>query len=82
MMKCGYLNFVLLLSVACASNAYAAVDSYRFLHVTIQTPWYIFVFLLGGVFTPFILMIILVWQNAIRKAKKSAAEEKQDIFGE
>lgn len=39
-----------------------ALDSYRFLHVTIETPWLIFIFLLGAIFTPFILMAILVWR--------------------
>jgi len=49
-------------------SARAAVDSYRFLHVTIATPWYIFLFLLVGVFSPFILMAVLMWHNAIRKS--------------
>lgn len=60
-----------------ASPAYAAVDSYRFLHVTIETPWYIFIFLLGGVFAPFILMTVLVWKNAIRKAGKKVDETER-----
>ncbi len=77
------LSFVVLsLYALLTSSAYAAVDSYRFLHVTIETPWYIFVFLLGGVFTPFILMIVLVWQNAIRKAGKKTEAEKRDISDE
>jgi len=45
----------------------AAIDSYRFLHVTIATPWYIFLFLLMGVFSPFILMAVLMWHNVARK---------------
>jgi F0F1-type ATP synthase assembly protein I len=48
-------------------SAQAAVDSYRFAHVTISTPWYIFIFLLMGVFAPFVLMVILAWRNAARK---------------
>lgn len=50
-----------------ASFAQASVDSYRFAHVTISTPWYIFIFLLMGIFAPFILMAILAWRNATRK---------------
>jgi hypothetical protein len=50
-----------------ASLAQASVDSYRFAHVTISTPWYIFIFLLMGIFAPFILMAILAWRNATRK---------------
>jgi hypothetical protein len=45
----------------------APVDSYRFLHVTIDTPWHIFLFLLVGVFAPFILMVVLVWRNYWRR---------------
>jgi hypothetical protein len=56
-----------------ASSVEAAVDSYRFLHVTIATPWYLFIFLLGGVFAPFILMAVLAWHSAIRKVNREAA---------
>ena len=47
-----------------------AMDSYRFLHVTIDTPWSIFVFLLLTIFTPFVLMAVLVWRYAERKTGK------------
>ena len=53
--------------LAGATTAQASVDSYRFAHVTISTPWYIFIFLLMGVFAPFVLMVILAWRNAARK---------------
>jgi len=53
-----------------ASSAQAAVDSYRFVHVTIATPWYIFIFLLMGVFAPFVLMAVLAWRNATRKSDR------------
>ena len=59
----------ILLMFSCA-YARAAIDSYRFLHVTIETPWYIFLFLLMGVFSPFVLMAVLVWHNAIRKDRE------------
>lgn len=38
-----------------------AFDSYRYLHVTIDTIWYIFVFLLLILLVPFILMASLYW---------------------
>jgi hypothetical protein len=38
-----------------------AIDSYRYLHVSIETPWMIFLFLLVAVFVPFILMVVLMW---------------------
>lgn len=59
-----------LLLLFSAAPAYA-VDSYRFMHVTIQTPWVIFLFLLVIVLFPFILSAILHWHFA---GKKSDAE--------
>jgi hypothetical protein len=56
------------------SSAQAAVDSYRFVHVTIATPWYIFIFLLMGVFAPFVLMAVLAWRNAARKSDQEVAD--------
>ena len=56
------------------SSTQAAVDSYRFVHVTIATPWYIFIFLLMGVFVPFVLMAVLAWRNAARKSGQEAAD--------
>jgi len=50
-----------------ALPARASVNSYRFLHVTIDTPWHIFLFLLMGIFAPFILMVVLMWRNSTRK---------------
>lgn len=55
----------------------AAVDSYRFAHVTIATPWYIFIFLLMGIFFPFVLMAVLAWKNAIRKSDEEEASEAE-----
>ncbi len=65
---------VTLLGSVAASSAQAQVDSYRFMHVTIETPWYIFIFLLMGVFVPFVLMAVLAWKNAIRKSKRETAD--------
>lgn len=53
-----------------------ALDSYRFLHVTIETPWAIFIFLLLTIFIPFILMAVLVWRYAERKVDP---EKKRSI---
>ena len=50
-----------------AAPAQASVNSYRFLHVTIDTPWHIFLFLMMGIFAPFILMVVLMWRNSSRK---------------
>lgn len=61
-----------------SSVAYASVDSYRFAHVTIATPWYIFIFLMGGVFAPFVLIAVLAWRNAMRKAEQDASTPVQE----
>jgi len=50
-----------------------ALDSYRYMHVSIETPWMIFLFLLGAVFIPFILMLALMWW---RPANKSMSTPK------
>ncbi len=44
-----------------------AVDSYRYLHVSIDTPWAIFVFLFFLVFAPMVLAVILYWRYALKK---------------
>jgi hypothetical protein len=71
-------NILLLLGSVGTPSALAAVDSYRFVHVTIATPWYIFIFLLMGVFVPFVLMAVLAWRNAARKSDQEAEEAGRD----
>jgi len=58
------------------SDAGFAIDSYRYLHVSIETPWMIFLFLLVAVFVPFILMVVLMWW---RPKHKPVAGPKSDI---
>jgi hypothetical protein len=72
-----------------ANNAWA-VDSYRFLHVTIDTPWFIFIFLFFLVFSPMILSAVIHWRTALKrdddenddknddKAESGKAENKHD----
>lgn len=69
---------LILFGLVAAPLAQAAVDSYRFAHVTISTPWYIFIFLLIGIFAPFVLMAILAWRNATRKTSPEFADEARD----
>ena len=57
------------------TESHAAADSYRFLHVTIETPWAIFIFLLGFILTPFVLMAALYWYFAYKKNKEESASE-------
>ncbi|HCS13811.1 MAG: hypothetical protein COS82_08930 [Zetaproteobacteria bacterium CG06_land_8_20_14_3_00_59_53] len=60
-----------------------AVDSYRYLHVTIDTPWMIFVFLFFLVFAPMILSAILHLRNAMRRDREEdKAEAAADATGD
>lgn len=63
------------------SDAALALDSYRYLHVTIDTPWLIFLFLLPIVLSPLILMAILYWYFTIQKSKKKGKDDLEKIPG-
>ncbi len=63
----GFFAMLLFMPVAMA-------DTYRYMHVTIDTPWLIFIFLLVAVLMPFILMAILYWRNAIRRNAEDDAK--------
>jgi uncharacterized membrane protein YadS len=77
-MKSKWLRVTLMmLGIFGVSTAQAAVDSYRYAHVTISTPWYIFIFLLMGVFAPFILMAVLAWRVAMRKSEPEPTDVNQ-----
>lgn len=57
-------------------------DSYRYLHVTIETPWLIFLGLLVAVMMPFILMAILYWRNAFRRNAEDDAQAAAEARAE
>ena len=63
-----YIECALLSGFGLLLPGLAAADSYRYLHVTIETPWMIFLFLLPIVLSPFILMAILYWRYAGRRS--------------
>ena len=67
--------FLMLTGLVTVATAQAATDSYRFLHVTIETPWAIFLFLLVFIMIPFILMAMLYWYFAFKKDKDEATSE-------
>ncbi len=50
--------------------SWAAADSYRWFHVTIETPWAIFLFLMPLVVAPLVLMVILYWRFTLRPKDK------------
>lgn len=56
-----------------------ALDSYRFMHVTIETPWMIFLFLLPAVLAPMIVMAILYWRFAGRKPDTYKDDESDAV---
>lgn len=56
-----------------------AVDSYRYLHVTIDTPWSIFVFLIPFVFGPLVLMIILYWRHALKRQQTESERKSHQV---
>lgn len=58
-----------------------ALDSYRYLHVTIETPWFIFLFLLPLVLSPFILLVVLYWRFSFRRQDKEADAESDHMDG-
>ena len=68
---------LMMLGYAAIPSAQAAVDSYRYAHVTISTPWYIFIFLLMGVFLPFILMAVLAWRVAMKKTENEKIDTNE-----
>ncbi|MDR2877720.1 MAG: hypothetical protein LBV36_06770 [Chromatiales bacterium] len=53
-----------------------AFDSYRYLHVTIDTIWYIFIFLLLILMVPFILMAVLYWWTLRHPESEKGAQEQ------
>ncbi|NOX42879.1 MAG: hypothetical protein GXP19_03975 [Gammaproteobacteria bacterium] len=66
-----------LLMLLFASNTFA-VDSYRYLHVTIDTPWIIFIFLLCIIMVPFILSAVLHWHFAGKKRDADVENKTND----
>ncbi len=58
-------------------NAWA-VDSYRFLHVTIDTPWFIFIFLFFLVFSPMILSAIIHWRHALKRDDENEESSEKE----
>lgn len=67
---------LVLLSLQAAASY--AIDSYRYLHVSIETPWMIFIFLLVAVFVPFVLMLVLMWRQPMKKAPPPLESKKTD----
>ena len=80
-MKNIVLNFnrtLLLIALLMQVDIAIASDSYRYLHVSIDTPWAIFVFLLFIVLFPFVLSAVLYWHFTIKKHKEENAKQADE----
>ena len=75
------LGILALVMMLCSQSVFA-LDSYRYLHVTIDTPWAIFLFLLPIVLSPFIIMAILYWRFAGRKPDDEKNDDGKNDEGE
>jgi len=67
-MRSGVLGAITFTLMLLHADPGVALDSYRYLHVSIATPWMIFLFLLGAVFVPFVLMLALMWWRPMNKS--------------
>jgi len=68
----------LLISMSVFPSTGMAADSYRWLHVTIDTPWAIFIFLLPMVLIPVVLMAVLYWRFAGKPNKNHHVKYQQN----
>lgn len=68
-------------AAACMPTSAWAVDSYRWFHVTVDTPWAIFIFLLPMVVAPLVLMIVIYWRFALRPGDKNAGRGSRAAKG-
>jgi len=59
--------YMAMISLFFSIPAQASVDSYRYLHVNVDSTWVIFVFIFCLVFAPMVLLIVLHWWHAIKK---------------
>ncbi|WP_455223172.1 hypothetical protein [Kaarinaea lacus] len=78
-MSARLINNVLAISIMMFSHAAVAADSYRYFHVTIDTPWAIFIFLLLIILFPFVLSAVLYWYFTFKKHKE---DEKTKVDAE
>ena len=63
------INSILILLGAVFCHVANAADSYRYFHVSIDTPWAIFIFLLLIILFPFVLSAVLYWYFTFKKHK-------------
>jgi len=80
MSKCGkrgglvYMTAIITGVLGAPVSAFA-LDSYRYLHVKLDTVWFFFIFLFFLVFAPMIIMAVLYWWRAMKKPDDDQARE-------
>lgn len=73
------IKLLMMVAVLAVPRAALALDSYRYLHVTIETPWYIFIFLLPIVLSPLILLVVLYWWYSFRRRTEKPDAETGNV---
>ncbi len=56
------------------AKASFALDSYRYMHVSLGTIWYIFIGLMIVILFPFVLMAYLAWYYSNKKSAEKREE--------
>jgi len=75
------IRLTLMMGLLLITQSSFAIDSYRYMHVSINTPWNIFIFLLMAIFSPFILMAVLSWYFSGKKKKNEDVTDEDSIDG-
>ena len=75
-MKKYFKQLVMMFALLLQANYVFAADSYRYMHVSIDTPWAIFIFLLFIILFPFVLSAILYWYFTFKKNKQEAQQQE------
>ena len=65
-----YFKLALLAALLQSGSSYA-LDSYRYMHVSFDTLWYIFIGLMVVILFPFALMAYLAWYYSSKKGKNT-----------
>lgn len=72
-----FIEYIIFFAAMLVTGQALAEQNFRYLHVTIETPWIIFIFLLVIIMFPFILTAILYWYFAYKKNAEERASEQQ-----
>ena len=74
-MRSKFIQLILMM-VLLQSRVSFALDSYRYMHVSLNTIWYIFIGLMIVILFPFVLMAYLAWYYSSRKASEKTEDGK------